>query len=145
MNTLKTNASLILFNGMGSTYGTSFAKGTPIAEIVQRAQEMHDRSVEQSTRMDGSDIYSRPRLYSDATGKELATAVEIQHRTVAPRVEINYLSGRQKEVFSLRHLTDTEIAQRIGCSPASVANYRRDALERSARTSQASPSVTLSV
>jgi len=134
MNTLKTNASLILSNGSGSTYGTAFAKGTPIAEITKRAQDMHDHSVEQSTRMDRSDIYSRPRLYSEATGRELATTIEIQYRKVAPRVEINYLSNRQKEVFNLRHLTDSDIAQRIGCSPASVANYRIEAMKRVART-----------
>lgn len=128
--TLRTNSTLQMSNRNGSVHIVPFAKGTPIAAIAEAARRIHLESI------DESDIYSRPRLFSDATGKELATEIPFQHAPVAPRTPINLLSPRMKEVFAIRHLSDAEIASEIGCSAAAVEAYRRQINERICASAQ---------
>lgn len=124
MKTLRTDATLILSNGNGSTCYQSFIKGTPIADIAAEAARIHTESVERSIDNRGFDIYRRPRLVSQATGRPLATSVPFTHAAVAPKCNIHTLSPRMREVFVLRHMDDACIASIIGCSERAVASYR---------------------
>lgn len=124
MSTLRINATLIMSNGMGSTHGVYLKKGTQMEEVATQAASIHQWSVDNSSDNYGRDIFKHPRLVSDRTGRTLATNVPFTHAHVPARCDIHTLSPRQKQVYNLRHLTNAEIATRIGCSEAAVNTYR---------------------
>lgn len=127
---LRTDASLMMTNGHGSSTIIPFAKGTPIDVIAAVAQRIHEQSVRDSHDMYGRDIWVRPRLLSEVTHKQLAAQVSLKPVPALPRVSIHALSPRQKQVYARRHLSDVVIAQELGISSASVACYRADAQVR---------------
>jgi hypothetical protein len=127
MKTLRTNAKLILSNKIGGTIYTFFQKGTPLSKIAAEAASFHEWSVANSSHNHGHDIVARPMLVSEATGKPLSAVVPFTHAYVAPRCSIHALSPRQRQVYALRHMTNAEIATKIGVSELTVASYRNQA------------------
>jgi DNA-binding NarL/FixJ family response regulator len=119
--TTRTDTTLVIHNGFGSTSGVQIDKGTAIAEIEQRIDDVAKHTAANSADALGRERPTLAYLISDKTGKKLRS-FSVPRYTIRDNAWEHGLSPRQKEVSEAvkSGLSDQQIAAKMGCSGKTV-------------------------